>query len=82
VEVSTWAQLEQHSKPIILANIADYWAPLIKLLGHMRAEQFIRIGLDVHFEVVDTAAAIVPTFKRRLAHPRRGAVRTGAARKL
>ena len=82
VEVSTWAQLGQHAKPIILANIADYWAPLIRLFGHMREEQFIRAGLDVHFEVVNAADAIVPAFKRRFSAPRRGAVKTGVPHKL
>jgi hypothetical protein len=82
VEVSTWAQLEQHAKPIILANIAGYWALLIRLLAHMRQQQFIRAGLDVHFEVVGEAADVVPAFKRRLASPRRAAVRPGVAQKL
>ncbi len=71
IEISTWAQLEQHAKPIILANIENYWAPLIQLLAHMRAEQFIRAGLEVHFDVVETAEAIIPAFRRRIAHPRR-----------
>ncbi len=70
IEVSTWAQLEQHSKPIVLANIDNYWALLIKLIAHMRTEQFVRAGLEVHFDVVDSAEAILPAFKRRLARPR------------
>lgn len=71
IEISTWAQLDRHAKPIILANIENYWAPLIQLLAHMRAEQFIRAGLEVHFDVVETAEAIIPAFRRRLARPRR-----------
>ncbi len=81
IEISTWAQLEQHAKPIILANIENYWAPLIQLLAHMRAEQFVRAGLEVHFDVVDTAEAIIPAFRRRIAHPRRQAV-SAVPRKL
>ncbi|HHI82044.1 MAG TPA: TIGR00730 family Rossman fold protein [Rhizobiales bacterium] len=65
VEVSTWAQLDQHRKPIILANINDYWRPLLDLMEHMRAEQFIRVGLDVHFTVAGIAQEIVPAFERR-----------------
>src|SRR4029450_3857272 len=38
VEVSTWAQLNQHSKPIILCNIENYWTPLLTLTHYMRAE--------------------------------------------
>ena len=81
IEISTWAQLGQHAKPIILANIENYWAPLIQLLAHMRAEQFVRAGLEVHFDVVETADAIIPTFRRRIARPRRPAV-SAAPRKL
>lgn len=66
VEVSTWAQLGRHNKPIIVANINGYWSPLLRLLDHMREEQFIRAGLDVHFEVVGRAEDIVPAFHYRL----------------
>lgn len=62
VEVSTWAQLSQHNKPIILANIDGYWNPLIELMDHMRAEKFIRAGLELQLEVVNTADEIVPAF--------------------
>lgn len=81
VEISTWAQLDLHSKPIILANIENYWTPLVRLLQHMRAEQFIRPGLEFRFEVVDKAADIVPTFLRRLALVARPAAE-GIQRKL
>ena len=66
VEISTWAQLGRHNKPIVLANIGSYWDPFLKLLEHMRQEQFIRAGLDVHIEVVTEPDAIVPAFHERL----------------
>ena len=66
VEISTWAQLGRHNKPIILANVENYWDPLLTLLDHMREEQFIRAGLEVHIEVVDEAEDIVPAFHDRL----------------
>jgi uncharacterized protein (TIGR00730 family) len=69
VEVSTWAQLNQHRKPIIIANIEGYWEPLLGLLRHMRAEKFIRPGLEVNYEVVDRAEDIVPTFLKRVQAP-------------
>jgi uncharacterized protein (TIGR00730 family) len=67
VEIATWAQLGRHKKPIIVANIDDYWQPLLTLVSHMKEEQFIREGLEVHFEVVDRAKDIVPAFLDRLA---------------
>ena len=66
VEVSTWAQLSQHDKPIILANIKGYWDPLIELMDHMRAEQFIRAGLELRLDIVSQPEEVVTTFLRRL----------------
>ena len=74
-EISTWAQLGQHHKPIILCNIEDYWDPLVTLFDHMRAERFIREGLEFGMDVVKTR-------RRRgagLRIPAEGHARTGAA---
>ena len=65
-EVSTWAQLDQHAKPIILCNIEGYWDPLVTLLDHMRAETFIRAGLEFKMDVVKCAEDAVPAFEYRL----------------
>lgn len=64
-EISTWAQLERHHKPIILINVEGYWDPLLKLFTHMREELFIRPGLEFRFDVVANAAAAVPLFIER-----------------
>ena len=69
-EISTWAQLDQHTKPIIICNIDGYWEPLLTLFAHMRDEQFIRPGLDFKFDVVKEAAQAVPTFLDRIANKR------------
>jgi uncharacterized protein (TIGR00730 family) len=66
VEVCTWAQLGRHNKPIILANVDNYWDPFLTLVDHMRQEKFIRAGLDVHIEVVDEPGDILPAFYDRL----------------
>lgn len=60
VEQLTWSQLGQHRKPIIVANISEFWAPFLSLLAHMKADAFIRNGIDVSFAVVDRAEKIVP----------------------
>lgn len=41
-EVITWAQLGIHQKPIILLNVADYFAPFQALIEHTRQAGFIR----------------------------------------
>jgi uncharacterized protein (TIGR00730 family) len=49
VEMLTWAQLGRHKKPVLLANINGFWDPLMRLLDHMREEEFIRSGMEVSF---------------------------------
>lgn len=66
VEMTTWAQLGQHSKPIVLANIDNFWDPFITLIDHMRAEAFIRAELEVAIDVAATAEDIVPAVLRRV----------------
>ena len=58
--------LGTHKKPIILCNIENYWAPLVTLFDHMRAERFIREGLEFGMDVVKHAEDVVPAFEHRL----------------
>jgi predicted Rossmann-fold nucleotide-binding protein len=60
VEQLTWVQLGRHTKPVVVANIDGFWTPFLSLLTHMKADTFIRPGLDVSFTVVDGAEKIVP----------------------
>lgn len=60
VEQLTWVQLGRHSKPVIVANIENFWDPFLDLLTHMKADGFIRTGVDVRFTVVNDAEKIVP----------------------
>ena len=66
VEISTWAQLDRHAKPIIVCDIDGYWAPLTKLIDHMRQEKFIREGLELKLDVVKTPREAVSVFEERL----------------
>jgi uncharacterized protein (TIGR00730 family) len=65
VEITTWAQLDRHNKPIILCNIDAYWSPLVTLFNHMREELFIRPELEFRIDVVDKVRDIVPAFHHR-----------------
>ncbi len=60
VEMMTWAQLGKHRKPMVLANINDFWRPMLALLDHMRAEGFLHTAHQVRPIVVDQAEDIVP----------------------
>ncbi len=51
VEQLTWVQLDQHDKPVLIADIRGFWKPLLGLLAHMREEGFIRSGFEVKYLV-------------------------------
>jgi uncharacterized protein (TIGR00730 family) len=63
VEQLTWAQLGRHTKPILLANIAGFWDPLLMLLNHMRDKAFIRQNLTVEVLTADRVEDILPTLE-------------------
>jgi len=69
VEQLTWSQLGRHAKPIVIANIGAFWTPFLSLLDHMKADAFIRPGLEVSFAVVDSAAQIVPAIDAAMPPP-------------
>jgi uncharacterized protein (TIGR00730 family) len=63
VEQLTWQQLGRHSKPILLANIDGFWEPLLALLAHMRATQFIRANLTVDILKAERVEDILPRLR-------------------
>jgi len=65
VEMMTWSQLGHHSKPIAVANIDNFWQPLISLIEHMTKDDFIRDGMEVTFEIADAVEDIIPKLERR-----------------
>lgn len=65
VEIMTWAQLGRHEKPIVFADIGGFWAPMLTLLEHMKAEGFIHSAARVRPIVVGDVAEIVPALEAR-----------------
>jgi uncharacterized protein (TIGR00730 family) len=63
VEQLTWQQLGRHSRPLLLANIDGFWEPLLDLLTHMRATQFIRPGLSVEVLKAERVEDILPRLR-------------------
>jgi uncharacterized protein (TIGR00730 family) len=56
VEQLTWVQLERHRKPVLIADIAGFWRPLLGLIAHMRMAGFIREEFDTHYLVAERIA--------------------------
>jgi uncharacterized protein (TIGR00730 family) len=67
VEQLTWKQLGRHEKPVLLANIDNFWEPLFALLAHMRSTQFIRSGLSVDILKAERVEDILPRLKAAVA---------------
>ena len=66
VEQLTWSQLGRHKKPILAANIDNFWDPLCALLDHMETLEFIRPGLTVKLLVADKVDEILPRLRQAL----------------
>jgi len=41
-EIITWRQLGIHDKPIIIANLKDYWTPFLSMIDHIADQGFMR----------------------------------------
>src|ERR1700726_1840671 len=67
VEQLTWAQLGHHRKPILLANIAGFWNPLLELLDHMTALGFLHSVSRLNYLIVDDVDDILPSLRKAAA---------------
>jgi len=63
VEQLTWQQLGRHTKPVLLANIDNFWEPLLALLTHMRATEFIRPTMSIDVLKAERVEDILPRLR-------------------
>ncbi len=68
VEMMTWAQLDQHAKPVMIVNLNGFWDPLIAQFKVMMDEGFLHkafLGRHVDLPVmfVDRIEEVVPTLR-------------------
>jgi predicted Rossmann-fold nucleotide-binding protein len=68
----TWAQLDQHAKPVMIVNIAGFWDPLIEQFRHMMTEGFLHkafLGnhVDLPVRFVDTVEEVIPALREAVA---------------
>lgn len=71
-EILTWKQLKLHDKPVIIADVAGYWAPFLRFAESMMEQGFIRPANMALFSTVQTVEEVIPV-ARREASPSRGA---------
>ena len=67
VEQITWVQLGRHRKPILLANIRNFWDPLCALIEHMKKLEFIRGDLNFDLLVANRVIDILPMLQKAAA---------------
>jgi uncharacterized protein (TIGR00730 family) len=58
-EILSWNQLRLHDKPILLVDIAGYWAPLRMLLDDIVEKGFARPEVRELYRVVTTIPALM-----------------------
>ena len=64
VEQLTWVQLNQHNKPVLIADVGGFWRPLLDLFAHMRNNGFIRHDLEVRYLVSERIEDAVPMLRK------------------
>lgn len=72
VEIMTWAQLDRHVKPVLIANINGFWDSLVALFRRMTEEGFLNksfLGSSATLPVVfvDSVEQVIPTIRARIA---------------
>jgi uncharacterized protein (TIGR00730 family) len=87
VEMMTWAQLDQHVKPVLILNLNGFYDPLVALFRRMSEEGFLHKGFaggrdDLPVTFVDTVADVIPTIRAELARTPRAALEAGDGARL
>jgi len=59
VEIITWAQLGLHTKPVICANIENYFAALYGMLDYAVAEKFVTPESRARWRNADSVSAVM-----------------------
>ena len=72
VEIMTWAQLDQHAKPILIANLTGVWNPLVDLFRQMAKQGFLsKAFLGGHAELpvkfVERIEEVIPVLRAAVA---------------
>ncbi|HXY99762.1 MAG TPA: TIGR00730 family Rossman fold protein [Stellaceae bacterium] len=62
IEIVTWRQLGLHDKPVVLVDVAGYWAPLAALIEHTIAHGFAPPAARGYFRILTHVEDVLPTF--------------------
>lgn len=62
-EIITWRQLGIHDKPIVIANINNYWTPFLSMIDHIIDNGFMRSDDKNTFQVVTSIKDVLSTLE-------------------
>ena len=62
-EIVTWKQLGLHDKPVIIADIAGYWAPLRTMLEAVIAGAYAKPSARELYQIVESVDEILPAIE-------------------
>ena len=65
VEIVTWAQLGLHAKPVVLANIENYFAPMYAMLDHAVQEEFVTAESRARWRNAESVTPVMQILQRR-----------------
>lgn len=63
-EIITWRQLGIHDKPIIIANLKNYWTPFLSMIDHIADEGFMRQDDKNTFQVVESLGDVMGAIEK------------------
>ena len=63
-EIMTWRQLGIHDKPIIIANLKNYWTPFLSMIDNIIDQGFMRPDDKKVMSVVDTLDEVLPALEK------------------
>jgi uncharacterized protein (TIGR00730 family) len=82
VEQLTWVQLNRHSKPVMVLNVASFWDPLLGLFDHMQSSGFVNIARPVRLLVAHNARAVLPKLRTAVSNVAEGELHDAAAEQV
>jgi len=59
-EIMTWRQLGMHDKPIVIANLKNYWTPFLSMIDHIINQGFMRAEDARLAIIVDQLDNVIP----------------------
>jgi uncharacterized protein (TIGR00730 family) len=64
VEIVTWAQLGLHAKPVVLANIENYFSPMYAMLDYAVQEKFVTPESRARWRNADSVADVMRVLQK------------------